>query len=986
MNILLTLKGLIYKPRINKLLNRVHTYLESLESLVQANNQLLEPINSNTTYISVRDYQSYIDKQQQFKDYLKQGDPFDTNKVMKEEFDKLKVWIVNTSRFDLIIQLFERIQQQLNVNNLVIYNRLQSIQQHNMKYDRRIDQAFMDLKQYKEDYITNSQKKRFKKNYEEIYRFFQEASKEELSKSQHIFKTVFSDLDAFFSSWNQEYIQHSLQVHASFFDDIDGKSLDEQQRIAVLTDEDSNLVLAGAGSGKTLTIAGKVKFLTQIKKVKHEEILLISFTRKAAGEMRERITDRLKVNVDVMTFHGLGNEIIAQHTNKKRGTVDDARPYVQTFFDREMLTRPALLQKIVSFFGVYLNIPRDRADFETLGEYHESQRGLDFESLKSKLNRMNSPLQTLKGETMKSLEEIMIANFLFLNGVEYEYEKNYEYDTATKEFRQYQPDFYLTEYGLYLEHYGINEHMRAPWLKGIEEEKYIKGVHWKRELHAEKGTTCLESFSYYNQNGVLLSKLNENLMKHGVKYKVVNELKLYELLCSREYNKQFEDFIKLVCSFISLFKSSGYKDIDFDRLRSENQLKERNPFLRDRTELFLGIVRPIYKYYQESIDKEKKIDFNDMINKATGIAQLSESRFDYKYIIIDEYQDISKSRFGLVKAIQDKTGAKIMCVGDDWQSIYRFAGSDLDLFTRFGDFFGVHATMKIERTYRNSQELIDIAGQFVMRNKKQFTKELKSAKSTSKPVKIVSFSNNMGEVVESIIERIVQKYGLEGKIMLLGRNNGDLKQLEGHRGFIVDVEKKKIQSVKYESLTLDFMSTHKSKGLEADHVILINGRNALLGFPNRISDDPVLGWVLTEPDSLEFAEERRLFYVALTRTKNEMFIVVPEMEKSVFVNELIKEYKVPLLSYDNQNSISSNPKCLKCNTGILLERKGFQGKLFLGCSNFPGCRSRYNDVKIIKNQMRCGSCNGYIEMRKNAKGDLFYLCSNSPYCRTTYSK
>ncbi|UOK62199.1 UvrD-helicase domain-containing protein [Paenibacillus sp. OVF10] len=264
--------------------------------------------------------------------------------------------------------------------------------------------------------------------------FFRQAGEDELSAHQKGFKDIFSDKDAQFSLWNKEYIRANLQTHSSFFDDIDGKSLDEQQRIAVLTDEDNNLVLAGAGSGKTLTIAGKVKFLTQIKKVRPEEILLISFTNKAAGEMQERISKKLHVNVDVKTFHKLGNGIIAKHVNIKQSISDELRPYVQTFFDREILTRPALLQHIVQFFGVYFNIPRDRSEFETLGEYHESQRGLDFESLKSKLQRMNSTHQTLKGETMKSLEEIMIANFLFLNGVEYEYEKNMSMTLQRKSF------------------------------------------------------------------------------------------------------------------------------------------------------------------------------------------------------------------------------------------------------------------------------------------------------------------------------------------------------------------------------------------------------------------------------------------------------------------------------------------------------------------------------------------------------------------------
>ncbi|MDK8193476.1 UvrD-helicase domain-containing protein [Paenibacillus sp. UMB7766-LJ446] len=943
----------------------------------------MNDFDKSTAFMSLKEHKRFIDRYMQNKVYLDKGDPFEVHKKIKQEFNKLHKWVLKTSKYKTIVQLYEHVQQESYQVYISTLEQLQIIQTHNSKYDKKINHALSELEQLKQDYITNSAKLHFAKKYEEVYCFFRQAGKDELSERQKGFINIFSDKDAQITFWNQEYIRANLQTHSAFFDDIDGKSLDEQQRISVLTDEDNNLVLAGAGSGKTLTIAGKVKFLTQIKKVRPEEILLISFTNKAAGEMQERISNRLHVNVDVKTFHKLGNGIIAKHVNVKQSISDELRSYVQTFFDREILTRPVLLQHIVQFFGVYFNIPRDRSEFETIGEYHESQRGLDFESLKSKLQRMNSTDQTLKGETMKSLEEIMIANFLFLNGVEYEYEKNYEYDTATKEFRQYQPDFYLTKYGLYLEHFGVNEQMRAPWLKGIEEKKYIQGVHWKRGLHAEKGTICIESFSYYNQNGVLLSKLSENLQEYGVEFNEVNALDLYELLCSRQNNQQFEEFVKLICSFINLFKSSGYSGTDFDRLKHENRISENNPFLRKRTELFFEIVRPIYEFYQASIAKERRIDFNDMINEATRIARLLESNFNYRYIIIDEYQDISKSRFGLVKAIKDKTGAKVMCVGDDWQSIYRFAGSDLDLFTRFGEYFGAYETMKIEQTYRNSQELIDIAGQFVMRNKKQLTKKLKSAKSTSQPIKIHSFSDNMGDVVDAIIESIVQKYGVNSTIMLLGRNNMDIKQLDGHHGFNVDVNKHLIKSEKYPSLQLSFMSAHKSKGLEAHNVIVINGRNAVLGFPNRMSDDPVLQWVLTAPDSLAFAEERRLFYVALTRTENELFIVVPEREKSLFVNELIKDYKVPLILSGSQTSIASNPKCLTCNTGTLVERKGKGGKSFLGCSNYPGCRRTYSDIRIIKNQVRCATCKGYMVVRRSKNGVQFYGCTNFPHCRTT---
>ncbi|NOU83900.1 AAA family ATPase [Paenibacillus sp. LMG 31459] len=989
---------LIYKPQAMKIIRPTTIKLDAVGTKLSEFSTTLQLFSSTPQYISLNSDSKpdLLRRVETLLPVLNAKSPFTVEPSVHLKFEsknkRLKQWLFQSDEYRVLCQTYAQLHQEAKNLKSQIEEQLIIHQKHNQQFDEKVLEANLCFEQIKKEYISTSDKQRYCSSYQEVFQFFKHADVQELSQPQAWFVSIYSNIDLHVRLANQGYIELQLVMQKSLFDDIDGKSLDEQQRISVLTDEDNNLVLAGAGSGKTLTIAGKVKFLTQIKKVQPEEILLISFTNKSAKEMQERINDKLNVPVIVKTFHKLGTGIIAQHSDFKLSVVNEPGSYIHSFFETAVLTKPHLLQQLVFFFGVYFNIPHDRANFKTLGEYHESQKSLDFESLKSKLERLNEKFDSLKGEKMKSLEEILIANYLFLNGIDYEYETDYEYPTATREFRQYKPDFYLPKYGIYIEHYGVNEHMRAPWLEGIEEEKYIKGIHWKRQTHDQMKTTCIESFSYYNQKGVLLERLAEHLMQHNVSINPIDASGLYELLCKREQNQQFDDFIKLIGSFISLFKSCGYRELDFERLERENELKERNFFLRERTKLFLAIARPAYLYYQTSIASERKIDFNDMINDATELARLPESHFQYKYIIIDEYQDISRSRFGLIQAIKEKSGAKVMCVGDDWQSIYRFAGSDLDLFTRFGDYFGAYETMKIERTYRNSQELIDIAGSFVMRNPNQLTKDLASGRSTPQPIKIQAFSEHMGQVVEMIVDNLVSKYGLENgdekrSVMLLGRNNLDLAQLEDYPGFVVDTKELTIRSVKYPSLDLIFMSVHKSKGLEADNVILINGKNATLGFPNRITDDPILQWVLTTPDYMEFAEERRLFYVALTRTKNELYIVVPDKDKSVFVTELIEQYGVPLNAIGVKGSISNNPKCLTCKTGVLVERKSKKGEAFVGCSNFPGCRRKYSDLKLIKEQIYCAKCKGYMVIKKNNKtGKLFYACSNFPHCAHTMNQ
>lgn len=178
----------------------------------------------------------------------------------------------------------------------------------------------------------------------------------------------------------------------------------------------------------------------------------------------------------------------------------------------------------------------------------------------------------------------------------------------------------------------------------------------------------------------------------------------------------------------------------------------------------MTLTRDIFLEYNKQLKEKKMIDFNDMINKARKLIEEDKIQRNYSYIIIDEYQDISMSRYKLIKAIKDKSQAKLFCVGDDWQSIYRFAGSDLDLFTSFEEYFGPTQIMKIENTYRNSQELIDMAGKFVMGNPNQLKKSLKSSKRQTNPLRILSYQKNPAQAIKKAIEEIINNFGHEAEI------------------------------------------------------------------------------------------------------------------------------------------------------------------------------------------------------------------------------
>lgn len=395
----------------------------------------------------------------------------------------------------------------------------------------------------------------------------------------------------------------------------------------------------------------------------------------------------------------------------------------------------------------------------------------------------------------------------------------------------------------------------------------------------------------------MLLKLKENLINAGVVIKEIDKADIYEQLYKNKNDRYFQELVKLVNTFISLLKSNrgGIKEID--KYKRDAKLIQK-PFYRERTLLFLDIVSDVYNYYQSVLLDSKTIDFHDMINEAASIVESDSINFAYKYIIIDEFQDSSISRYNLIRAIQMNSGAKLLCVGDDWQSIYRFAGSDIGIFKDMGLSHDGVAVLRIEKTYRNPQALIDVVGKFVMKNNQQFKKLLSSVnKSYERPIEIVGYEYNPVQALVYSIDCIVRTVPEIEKIMILGRNHFDITFIEKEKEFKAYKSYQEntvhISYSKYPKILFEYVTTHSSKGLEADASIIINVNNHTVGFPNKISDDPLLQYVLTKKEEFRYAEERRLFYVALTRTKSLTYITTRDSSMSEFLSELIRESGVP---------------------------------------------------------------------------------------------
>ena len=855
---------------------------------------------------------------------------------------------------------------------------------------------------------------------------------------------------------NELYINNELKDNSDLFGDLDGKSLDSQQRNAIVVDEDAVRVIAGAGSGKTFTIQGKVRYLTEKRDVDPSEILAISFSNASVNDLEERIAEP----IDIKTFHKVGKDILTQYNQYSRPDTSALKRIIKRYLTKKALKSEDISKKLIEFFSFYINVPPSEEDIKYEGDLLDWQEGVDFSTLKRRFK--NKQRETLNNEIVRSYEELYIANFLFIHGINYTYEKIYSYPNKNferefnkfKEFlfsfdeeipdelkndiakgllnltdiceeyeiKDYFPDFYLNDYNIYIEHFGLNRNCENHLIGGKSSEEYVKEMEWKRKVHKKYETTLIETFSYYQSENRLLTRLAEKLQAQGVEFNEIDYRQVYAILLENKTIKEWEDFIVLLKTFIELFKGNNY---DGDKFKEFYEYVDgfKSSFSKDRTIAFLKIVEEIYNDYEVYLLKIKKIDFNDMINKASDCIVKNGLNLPYKYIIVDEYQDTSFTRYNLLRNICDNIGAKIMVVGDDWQSIYSFSGCDVNIFTKFDNFFDVCETRYVEKTYRNSQQLIDASSNFVMKNPDQSRKELKSSKSLECPIKIVKFDNDFDEILkfELIIKNIINQSKFENKkILILGRNNKDIfnllknfnvKNEDGKRKFEILGDEDKLRRDKFVKIVyrynpdvnIEYRTVHQSKGLECDNVILINLKNWRAGFPNKMVDDPVLNFVKRNGDSFSYAEERRLFYVALTRTKNNVYLLAPYFKSSVFIQELENDVNVELLNLENNKletlkniekngesyAIPTKLKCPVCKTGIvLLESFWNNGKLnrVLKCSHnmappFNRCnwKGGYygSELKDLDDIKHCPNCDGIlIKRRRHSDGHPFLGCTN----------
>ena len=500
-------------------------------------------------------------------------------------------------------------------------------------------------------------------------------------------------------------------------------------------------------------------------------------------------------------------------------------------------------------------------------------------------------------------------------------------------------------------------------------------------VHEEHGTVLIETFSHEHADGNLLRNLAEKLSAHGV---VLSPIPRDDLFGVLEQQGRIDPFTRLLATFLQHFKGA--------RL-SFAEVSQRAASLGDRkrAEAFLAVFLPVFERYQESLACSGTIDFHDMINRATDLVGSGRYRSPFGYIMVDEFQDISPARARLLKALLDSfPDAQLFAVGDDWQAIYRFGGSDIAVMREFETWFGDYLRIDLETMFRTDDRIAKVATDFVLRNPAQIRKTVRPMRKVDRPAVHLGLPEQEGpSLLMEALDRIAEDAGRHdgaSSVLLLGRYRHLRPQNMGRL------------AQRYPGLRFAYRTVHRSKGLEADYAVILGLCSGKHGFPAEIADDPLLDLVLATPEAHPNAEERRLLYVAITRARRQVYLLAEGGPPSSFARELIDgRYEVNVFGRLPQGDVP----CPQCKEGRLERRENPRsGSTFYGCSNWPYCsltrlpcpscgiglavRTGDDHCCLDCGEVLepCSDCDGWLETRMGQYG-RFLGCSNWPDCGYT---
>ncbi len=788
--------------------------------------------------------------------------------------------------------------------------------------------------------------------------------------------SVEQELLAEFAAHNVAYLARQKERLKPFFDTVEKNPLTDDQMDGCICMDDAVQIVAAAGSGKTSTMVARVGYALHEGLVKPEQILVLAFNRSVAEELQSRVNARLTGfdgigAVTIKTFNAFGLGVIGKATGRKPSLAEWAEP------GRDGATIVEIIDDMRSSDDKF------RHDWDLFRTVFGRDIGSWSDPLQANAYRDGRRgILTANGEIVKSEEERMIADWLFYHGVHYQYEQPYEHDTTTEHHRQYRPDFFYPEINLYHEHFALNERGQAPPHFGGD---YLGGVRWKRELHAEKGTRLFETTSHEIRNAEGFANLAEALTRSGI---------LLQYDPDRQTKGQRPVTTEQLAATIRIFqqhvKGNG---LSHAQLR-ETAAKDTRGHA-DRLTRFLALYERIADEWERRLREADCIDFDDMLLMAIDHIESGGFVSPYMMVLADEFQDTSRAKVRLLKALLTSAGeeAHLCVVGDDWQGINRFAGADISVMTEFEKVFATR--LMLSTTFRCPAQLCEASSAFVQANPRQIRKTVE----TTNPYTKKSLHAFAAETQALALARLEQDlhsmydFARSGRlntdsgdrisVMMLGRYNND--EPRGWQRW-----KRRFGDL----LSIEYRTVHSSKGLEADYVMLLNVVEGMMGFPSQITDDPILQIAMPEPDPYPLAEERRLFYVALTRARRQVRIYTLADAPSRFLIELARTSAVEIEAEEGVLS-----PCPKCGCGTMRRYDGQYGP-FEACSTHPRCDFKRNiSVESSRagapsNRVRiaspmsvgdsCPTCgDGSMVVRSGGGYQPFLACSGYPSCKTT---
>ena len=747
----------------------------------------------------------------------------------------------------------------------------------------------------------------------------------------------FSQLSAALDKRNEVFVNDELQRWRSFFDCCEEQPLTDEQARAAITFEESTLLIAAAGSGKTSTLVAKVLYALAKGIAKPNEILCLAFNKKAAAEIGVRIKARLKAitqaespidrcikerlrnlgekKIESCTFHSLGVKIINAMGNNYPKVMSQSRENAE----RTSRAIDLCQERSPQFKSKWLRLQTlervARPDEDKIKCLSAEEYDAYLRKVWSKAERQ-AGIRTLGCRTpVKSFDEVVISNWLYVNGVEFNYEEPYKLGAELLcPGGLWQPDFTyrVGDREVIHEHFGLDKDGKAP-ARFSNPEKYEKEARRKQEVLRQLNPLNFWTTSAEYYDGTLFGKLEKHLVEAGISIsprtleEVLDQLKMIDL---DPDNKLIENAVKQI-------RQNGWTLETLD-----SRLSELPEHERERARLFLDVIWAVAGTVNELLVKDRRMDYPEQMRRGLNYLREKPGLMPFRFILADEFQDMAPGRGEMIQImLHAREASFLFAVGDDWQAINRFAGSDLQFFSKFGIKFGRRegdvAQCKLTRTFRSNQGIAAVARAFVLCNKSQMRKDVSADDPTRQGVIEVQTYRDDAQLlpkVEKILKRwrarhpadkkpsvfLLCRYGLkhakgfsEQDIRDLSTRWANRVELHEDAGDEDDEDDDEEDNPAGDKPPTLYMTMHKSKGLQADYVLILgmfSRRHDGYCFPSEFEDDPLKQIVLSPQEALPDAEERRLFYVALTRAKHQVVLLTHAEHPSKYVTELLRDH------------------------------------------------------------------------------------------------